>query len=108
MADETIVHIRITAPDRAALTTVLREQEVDFACARQRRLEGGAVSVEAFVPKSRLKKVQGYPVQVDILDDDASATMRARQAEVSTGNRFRDAGADRVPRGVGRKIKDGR
>lgn len=106
MAGEKMIHILITAPDRASLTAVLREPKVDFACARQRQLEGTAVSVEAYVPESILKKIQGHPVKVDVLDDDASATLRERQAEVGRGNRFREAGAERGFRGLGRKIKD--
>jgi hypothetical protein len=109
MTDETLVRILITAPDKASLTAVLREQGVDFACTPQRRLEGGAVSVEAFVPKSRLEKIRGHRVKIDVLDEDASATMRARQAEVGRGNRFREEGAPkRGQRGLGRKIKDER
>jgi hypothetical protein len=102
---EKIVRVLITAPDKASLTAVLREQQADFACAAQRRHETGAVSVEAYVPESRLDALRRYPVKIDLLED-ASATARARQAEVGRGNRYAEKNA--VPRGLGRKIKDGR
>lgn len=101
--NEKILRILITAKDKAALSALLREHELDLACAAPRRRDGGAVSVEAYVPESRLERLRQYEVKVDILDD-ASATARARQKEVGQGNRF--AGDNKVPRGLGRKVKE--
>ena len=108
MADDRTVLIRITAPDRDALTKVLREQEVDFACTPHRRLQDGSVSVEGYVPESRMERIRSYPVKVEVLDADASRTLREAQAQVGRGNRFREPGAARGFRGLGRKIKDER
>ena len=102
-ADDKILRILITARDKQTLSDLLRENPLDLACAGPRRLEGGAVSVEAYVPEDQVDRLRRYEVKVDVLDD-ASATARARQKEVGRGNRFE--GKDRVPRGLGRKVKE--
>lgn len=106
MADQRTLRILITAPDRESLTRVLGEQELDFACTPHRRLEDGTVSVEAYVPESRMEQIRGYPVKIEVLDADASKTLREAQAQVGRGNRFREPGAERGFRGLGRKVKD--
>ena len=103
-ANDKILRILITARDKQTLSALLRENPLDLACAGPRRQKEG-VGVEAYVPESQLDRLRRHAVKIDILDD-ASATARARQEEVGRGNRFE--GEHRVPRGVGRKVKEGR
>lgn len=98
-----ILRILITARDRQRLSALLHENPLDLACAGPQRQEGGAVSVEAYVPRDQLDRLKQRGVKLDVLDD-ASATARARQKEVGRGNRF--SGKDRVPSGLGRKVKE--
>ena len=104
---EKILRILITAKDKQTLSALLRENPLDLSCGGPRRAAGGAITAEAYVPAERVDRLRTYAVKIDILDD-ASATARARQQEVGQGNRFE--GENRVPRGVGRKVKkeDGR
>jgi hypothetical protein len=103
-ARPTIQRILITAPDGAALRALLREHRLDLSCGGPKPLEGGAVSVEAYVPEDQVERLRAPGVKVDILGD-ASAVARARQKEVGGGNRY--VGEDAVPRGLGRKVREG-
>jgi hypothetical protein len=97
-----ILRLLITARDAETLRALLREHPLDLSCGGPKQHEGGAVSVEAYVPENQVDRLRQHGMKIDILDD-ASATARARQAEVGQGNRF--AGENRVPRGLGRKVK---
>jgi hypothetical protein len=97
-----IMRILIVAKDAQTLRVLLEEQRLDLACAGPQQQEGGAVSVEAYVPEPQMERLAQYGAKVEVLDD-ASATARERQKEVGRGNRFE--GKNRVPRGLGRKLK---
>lgn len=103
MASDNILRILITAREKQALSALLREHPLDLSCGGPQRREGGAVSVEAYVPEDQVDSLRRYGVNIEILDD-ASATGRERQKEVGKGNRFE---GKKVPRGLGRKVKDG-
>lgn len=98
-----ILRIRITARDREALSALLRENALDLSCGGPKRQEGGVITLEAFVPEEELARLRRYPVEIEVIED-ASAKGRERQKEVGKGNRFE---GKRVPRGLGRKVKDG-
>jgi hypothetical protein len=100
-----ILRILITAADRDALNEVFREHRLDLLGGGPKQGEGGAVSVQALVPEEQVKRLKTYRVKIDILDADAAASGRARQRQFGKGNRF--AGKNRVPRGLGRKIREG-
>ena len=102
-SQDKILRILITAKDADALLALLRENELDLSCGGPKQLESGAVSVEAYVPEEQVNKLKKYGVKIDILDD-ASATALKRHKEVGHGNRFQ--GENRVPRGLGRKMKE--
>ncbi|MEO6191739.1 MAG: hypothetical protein ABIS20_01915 [Thermoanaerobaculia bacterium] len=103
--EEKILRILITTREEQALRVLLRENPLDLSCGGPQRHPGGAVSVEAYVPEHQLERLRRYEAKIDILDD-ASATARERQKEVGEGNRFE--GEKRVPRGLGRKVKEDR
>lgn len=97
-----ILHILITARDAEAMRALLREHPLDVACGGPQRRADGTIAVEAYVPEDETDRLQKRGVEIQVLDD-ATATGRARQKEVGKGNRF--AGDQRVPRGLGRKVK---
>lgn len=99
-----ILRILITAPDDRALGALLGEQRLDTLDTPKRR-EDGAVTVQALVSEDRVGRLKEYGVTIGVLDRDAGATGRARQKQVGKGNRFE--GKNRVPRGLGRKVKEG-
>lgn len=99
-----VMRILITARDAAALSALLREHLLDMSCGGPRKDRSGIVRVEAYVPEDRIERLKRDGVTIDIIED-ATAAVRARQQEVGKGNRFE--GENRVPRGLGRKIKDG-
>jgi hypothetical protein len=103
--EEKILRVLISTREEQALRALLREHPLDLSCGGPRRHEGGGVSVEAYVPEPQLERLRRYPVKIDVLDD-ASATARERRKEVGEGNRFE--GEARVPRGLGRKVKEDR
>jgi hypothetical protein len=97
-----ILRILITAREKEALSTLLRENALDLSCGGPKRREGGVITLEAFVPEAELDRLRRYPVQIDVIED-ASAKGRERQKEVGKGNRFE---GKKVPRGLGWKVKD--
>lgn len=98
------LRVLITAPDGRALAALLGEHPLD-TLGTPRRREDGAVMVQALVLEDRLDRLKQYGVTIGVLDRDAGATGRARQKQVGKGNRFK--GKNRVPRGFGRKVKEG-
>ncbi|MFG2177126.1 ATP-binding protein [Streptomyces abikoensis] len=106
MADrERTLHVRVTAKDDRTLHTTLREERPDIGGGPRRTGgPGDEVSIEAYVTERKALEIDGRDgVTVHVLKD-ATATGRARQAEVGTGNRF--AAPDAVPQGLGEKTKD--
>jgi hypothetical protein len=98
-----ILHLLITAPDKRVLSILLRDNPLDLSCGGAKRgKDGTVITVEAFVPEEQVDRLRKYGVKVDVLDD-ATATARERQKEVGKGNRF--LGENKVPRGLGRKVK---
>jgi hypothetical protein len=100
-----ILRIQITAANPETLGALLGEYRLHLFGGGPKRDEGGTVSVHALVPEDQVKGLNKYGVTIDILDADAVATARARQKQVGKGNRFK--GKNRVPRGLGRKVKEG-
>jgi hypothetical protein len=100
-----ILRIQITATDPETLGALLSEYRLHLFGGGPKRDEGGTVSVHALVPEDQVKGLKKYAVKIDILDADAGATARARQKEVGKGDPF--VGKNRVPRGLGRKLKEG-
>jgi len=99
------MRILITARDAATFSALLREQPFDMSCGGPRKDRTGSVRVEAYVPEERVERLKRDGVTVEIIRDETAA-VRARQQEVGKGNRYE--GENRVPRGLGRKVKDGR
>jgi hypothetical protein len=98
-----VMRILITAKDGNTLRALLRGRELDLNCGGPKEREGGAFSIEAYVPEDRIDELRVPGVKIDILGDE-TATARERQKQVGKGNRF-EGGV--VPRGQGRKVKEG-
>jgi hypothetical protein len=98
------LRIRITARDRRTLDALLGEHRLDVLEGGARPRADGTVSIEALVPDDQVKRLRKLKVTIAVLDKDAGATGRARQKEVGKGNPFGETG---VPRGLGRKVKEG-
>jgi hypothetical protein len=100
MSADRILRVRI-AGKAPAVRALLREVQLDVACAGARRRSGDEMSLEAFATEAQLERVRHAGLTVDVIED-ASAVAHERQQEVGKGNRF----AGRVlPRGVGKKVK---
>jgi hypothetical protein len=98
------MRILITARDRATLTALLREQPIDTGCAGPRIDRSGTIRVDAYVPEDQIDRLRRDGITIEIVRDETAA-IRAAQEQVGKGNRFE--GDNRVPRGLGRKIRDG-
>lgn len=98
------LRVLITARDDRALAALLGEHRLD-TLGTPKRQESGAVTVQALVSEDRVDRLKEFRVTIGVLDRDAGATGRARQKQVGKGNRF--TGKNRVPRGLGRKVKEG-
>ncbi|MFB7667221.1 hypothetical protein ACFC1R_25315 [Kitasatospora sp. NPDC056138] len=99
---DTILRVRVTATDPATLHALLREKRPDVG-GRPSRGADESISVEAYVSPDEAEALQREGVTVQVIED-ASATGRARQAEVGQGNRY--AAGEQVPRGLGLKVQD--
>jgi hypothetical protein len=100
-APKETMRILITAQDANTLLSLLRGRELDLSCGGPKQREGGAVSIEAYVPEDRIDELRVPGIKIDILGDE-TATARERQKQVGKGNRFKGGV---VPRGQGRKVK---
>jgi hypothetical protein len=98
------MRILITTRDRATLTALLREQPIDTGCAGPRIDRSGTIRVDAYVPEDQIDRLRRDGITIEIVRDETAA-IRAAQEQVGKGNRFE--GDNRVPRGLGRKIRDG-
>jgi hypothetical protein len=99
-----VMRILITARDHATLTALLREQPIDTGCAGPRADRTGTIKVDAYVPEDQIDRLRRDGIAIEIVRDETAA-IRAAQEQVGKGNRFE--GDNRVPRGLGRKIRDG-
>ncbi|WP_329403934.1 hypothetical protein [Streptomyces melanogenes] len=97
-----LLRVRVTAKDAETLRTLLREARPDVG-GRPRQGEDGTCSIEAYASPDEAEALEREGVSVTIVED-ATATGRARQAEVGEGDRF--APDDAVPRGLALKVKD--
>jgi hypothetical protein len=73
-----------------------------------RKQDDGTYSLEAVVPESVLEKVKDRPVTVEIvsdLDQEAEQARQTKDPQVGEGNRFKEE--NRVPRGLGKKVREG-
>jgi hypothetical protein len=104
-ARQKILRVLITVANHETLYRLRAELRLDLLGGAPKELEGGALSVQALVPDDQVKRLKEYGAKVDVLDADAVATGRAKQKYFGKGNRFE--GKDRVPRGLGRKIREG-
>jgi hypothetical protein len=99
-----VMRILITAKDPEALQALLREQPLDMGCAGPRKDRSGTVRTDAYVPEDQIERLKRDGITIEVLRDETAA-IKAAQEQVGKGNRFE--GENRVPRGLGRKIKDG-
>ena len=99
-----VMRILITTRDRAALTALLRAHPIDTGCAGPRMDATGLIKVDAYVPEDEIDQLRRDGLTIEIVRDETAA-IRAAQEQVGKGNRF--AGENRLPRGLGRKIRDG-
>lgn len=100
--DHTILRVRVTARDPDTLRALLREAHPDVG-GRVRQAEDGSCTIDAYVTPEQGEALEREGVTVTIVED-ATATGRARQAEVAEGDRF--APEDEVPQGLALKVKD--
>ncbi|MET8752783.1 hypothetical protein ABZW32_22195 [Streptomyces sp. NPDC004667] len=97
-----ILRVRVTARDADTLRALLRETRPDVG-GRVRRHEDGSCTIDAYVPADQADAFERDGVTAAIVED-ATATGRARQAEVGRGDRF--APEDAVPQGLALKVND--
>jgi hypothetical protein len=97
-----LMRVRVTARDADTLRALLREKRPGTG-GGHRHGPDGTVSTDAYVPEPLVDGLRREGVRVEVIED-ATATGRARQAEVGQGNRF--TGADTVPTGLGDKVED--
>ncbi|SES00931.1 hypothetical protein SAMN04487983_102773 [Streptomyces sp. yr375] len=98
----TTLRVRVTAKDADTLRALLREARPDVG-GRVRRGEDGSFGVDAYVSLEEAEALDREGVSVTI-HEDATATGRARQAEVGAGDRF--APEDAVPHGLALKVTE--
>ncbi|MGE7436450.1 hypothetical protein [Kitasatospora sp. NPDC001175] len=97
-----ILRVRVTATDPTVLHTLLREKRPDVG-GRPHRGADRSISIEAYVSPAEAEDLEREGVTVQVIED-ATATGRARQAEVGRGNRY--AVGEQIPRGLGLKAHD--
>jgi hypothetical protein len=83
--------------------------EIDIGCMGGfRKQDDGTYALEAVVPEGVLEKVKDRPVAVEIvadLDHEAEQARQMKDRQVGEGNRF--TGEQRIPRGLGKKVREG-
>lgn len=103
MADNDIHRIELRAKSVEALRAFLDGTDIDLGCRPVVRRQGDEYVVEVFAPIPTLDGLQrarnAAGVSVNVIEN-ASEVGRARQAEVSSGNRF---SARIAPSGLGIK-----
>ncbi|GHI03224.1 hypothetical protein AQI88_01535 [Streptomyces cellostaticus] len=91
-----VLRVRVTAQDAETLRALLRDARPDVG-GRPRRADDGSCSIEAYATAEQATALEREGVSVTTIEN-ATATGRARQAEVGKGDRF--APADAVPHGL--------
>jgi hypothetical protein len=99
---------------RASALEALHElplNEMDIGCMGGfRKQEDGSYALEAVASETVLEKVrERRPVRIEILSDLDEEVERARQIkepQVGKGNRY--TGENRIPRGLGKKVREDR
>jgi hypothetical protein len=103
MADEDVHRIELRAQTREELRAFLSGTELDLGCRPAVRRQAGELVVDVYATLPQIEGLRSLrrasSVTVNIVEN-ASQTGRARQAEVSRGNRFFGR---QVPRGLGIK-----
>lgn len=95
--------VRIVASGREALRE-LPAVAMDTGCTGGVRARpDGTFMLEAYVREPLLAELRRLGCKVEILAD-AADELRRKQKQVGKGNRF--SGADWIPRGVGKKIRE--
>lgn len=95
--------VRIHAATRASLRDLpLARMDIGCTGGIRERPEGG-VTLDAYVAETVLEEIRKTRCTVEILGDAAEELKRA-QAQVGKGNRFK--GAQWIPRGLGKKIRE--
>ena len=98
---------------RASELNALHElplNEIDMSCMGGfRKQDDGSYALEAVVSEAVLAKVrERSPVRTEIISDLDEERARARQIkepQVGEGNRY--TGENRIPRGLGKKVREG-
>jgi hypothetical protein len=98
-----VYRIVITARDRATLLALLAKHRPDIGGSPHHSADG-SVRIDAYVAADRVDELEADGVNIEIVGDETAAG-RAAQAQVGRGNRFLTG--DPVPRGVGRKVRNG-
>jgi hypothetical protein len=91
MADEDVHRIQVRAQTVEELRSFLDGADVDLGCRPVVRRESGALVAEVYATMPQIERLRAargaLRVTVSVVEN-ATQTGRARQAEVSTGNRF--------------------
>ncbi|MFE2474868.1 hypothetical protein [Streptomyces sp. NPDC059389] len=98
----TVLRVRVTAKDAETLRALLRDARPDVG-GRIGRNPDGSLGFDAYVSPEQAEDLAREGVSVETVED-ATATGRARQAEVGEGDRF--APDDAVPQGLALKVQD--
>ncbi|MEV4871910.1 hypothetical protein [Streptomyces syringium] len=101
-SEYTILRVRVTAKDADTLRALLRDSRPDVG-GRVLQNEDGSLTFDAYVSPEQGEALAREGVSVETVED-ATATGRARQAEVGEGDRF--APEDAVPEGLALKVRD--
>jgi hypothetical protein len=84
-------------------------REIDMGCMGGfRKQDDGTYAVEAVVSAEVLEKMKDRPISVEIvadLDEEAEQARHVKDEQVGRGNRFE--GNNRIPKGLGKKVRDG-
>ena len=103
MADEDVYRIEIRAQTVEALHSFLDGTDVDLGCRPAVRRQSGKLVVEVYATMPQVNRLQvtrsAAGVTLNIVEN-ATQTGQARQAEVSSGNRF---SSRQALRGLGSK-----
>ncbi|MEV5375929.1 hypothetical protein AB0L26_08100 [Streptomyces nondiastaticus] len=100
-SEYTILRVRVTAKDADTLRALLRDSRPDVG-GQVRQNEDGSFTFDAYVSPEQGEALSREGVSAEVIED-ATATGRARQAEVGEGDRF--APEDAVPQGLALKVQ---
>ncbi|MEU1818946.1 hypothetical protein ABZ543_27735 [Streptomyces roseifaciens] len=101
-SEYTILRVRVTAKDADTLRALLSDSRPDVG-GRILQNEDGSLTFDAYVTPEQGEALDREGVSA-VTVEDATATGRARQAEVGEGDRY--APEDEVPQGLALKVRD--